>query len=173
MACRTYARTLVISTAGGLAVIPNREAVRTSWATFAAFNSALLGTQPVQVQSPPIRFFSASATLAPSFAANRAATSPPEPAPITTRSYRSCVMRSPPSRVRQRAQACGRTEVLLSPSPMCHKSDHQLQTLRPTPRRRVSLELHRHSAGRNKCPSPRRGPLARRLLRQVGQELPE
>src|SRR6266851_3262204 len=90
MACRTYARTLVISTAGGLAVIPNREAVRTSCATFAALRSALLGTQPVQVQSPPIRFFSTSATLAPSCAAKPAAVKPPEPAPMITRS-KSCV----------------------------------------------------------------------------------
>src|SRR5260370_19801773 len=89
MACRTYARTLAISTAGGLAVIPNREAVRTSCATFAALRSALLGTQPVQVQSPPIRFFSTSATLAPSFAAKPAAVKPPEPAPMITRS-KSC-----------------------------------------------------------------------------------
>src|SRR6266851_581692 len=89
MACRTYARTLVISTAGGLAVIPNREAVRTSCATFAALRSALLGTQPVQVQSPPIRFFSNSATFAPSCAAKPAAVKPPEPAPMITRS-KSC-----------------------------------------------------------------------------------
>src|SRR5216683_5904203 len=86
MACRTYARTLVISTAGELAVIPNREAVRTSCAIFAALRSALLGTQPVQVQSPPIRFFSTSATLAPSCAAKPAAVKPPEPAPMITRS---------------------------------------------------------------------------------------
>src|SRR5712692_7925875 len=90
MACRTYARTLVISTAGGLAVIPNREAVRTSCATFAALRSALLGTQPVQVQSPPILFFSTRATLAPSCAAKPAAVKPPEPAPMITRS-KSCV----------------------------------------------------------------------------------
>src|SRR5947209_4321544 len=86
MACCTYARTLVISTAGTFEPIPNRDAVRTSCATFAALRSALLGTHPVQVQSPPIRFFSTSATLAPSCAANPAAVNPPEPAPTITRS---------------------------------------------------------------------------------------
>src|ERR1017187_4912443 len=74
---------------GGFAETPNRDAVRTSWAIFAALRSALLGTQPVQVQSPPIRFFSTSATLAPSCAANPAAVRPPEPAPMITRS-KSC-----------------------------------------------------------------------------------
>src|SRR5712692_8999106 len=70
--------------------MPKREAVRTSWAIFAALRRALLGTQPVQVQSPPIRFFSISATLAPSCAAKPAAVKPPEPAPMITRS-KSCV----------------------------------------------------------------------------------
>src|SRR6516165_590216 len=71
---------------GGLALTPNLEAVRISCATFAALSSALLGTQPVQVQSPPIRFFSTRATLAPSCAAKPAAVKPPEPAPTITRS---------------------------------------------------------------------------------------
>src|SRR5215469_4134823 len=71
---------------GGLALIPNREAVRTSCATFAALRSALLGTQPVQVQSPPIRFFSIRTTLAPSCAAKPAAVKPPDPAPTITKS---------------------------------------------------------------------------------------
>src|SRR5215469_7177692 len=66
--------------------MPNLEAVRIPWATFAALSRALLGTQPVQVQSPPMRFFSTKATLAPSCAAKPAAVKPPEPAPMITRS---------------------------------------------------------------------------------------
>src|SRR6516225_1261053 len=86
MAWRTCARTFAISTTGGLVLMPNLEAVRTSWATLATLSSALLGTQPVQVQSPPIRFFSTRATFAPSCAAKPAAVKPPEPAPIITKS---------------------------------------------------------------------------------------
>src|SRR6516165_8838828 len=71
---------------GGLALTPNLEAVRISCATFAALSSALLGTQPVQVQSPPIRFFSTRATFALSCAAKPAAVKPPEPAPTITKS---------------------------------------------------------------------------------------
>src|SRR6516162_7745925 len=71
---------------GGVALIPNLEAVRISCATFAALRSALLGTQPVQVQSPPIRPFSTRATLAPSCAAKPAAVKPPDPAPTITKS---------------------------------------------------------------------------------------
>src|SRR5258708_36798554 len=77
-----YSRACNMSGDGGLATMPNREAVRTSCATFAALRSALLGTQPVQGQSPPIRFFSTSATFAPSCAAKPAAIKPPEPAPM-------------------------------------------------------------------------------------------
>ena len=47
---------------------------------------ALLGTQPYQVQSPPIRRFSTTATFLPSFIARLAALIPAEPTPITTRS---------------------------------------------------------------------------------------
>src|SRR5579863_1222582 len=86
MARRTYTRTFSISTTGGSAVMPNLEAVRISCATLAALSRALLGTQPVQVQSPPIRFFSTRATFAPSCAAKPAAVKPPEPAPTITKS---------------------------------------------------------------------------------------
>src|SRR3989442_13600210 len=75
-----------MSAMGGLVAMPNREAARTSCAILAALRSALLGTQPVQVQSPPIRFFSTRATLAPSCAAKPAAVKPPDPAPMITRS---------------------------------------------------------------------------------------
>ncbi len=57
----------------------------------AVWMSALLGTQPVQVQSPPIRSFSTSTTFAPTALAKGAATSPAEPAPIITRSYSASI----------------------------------------------------------------------------------
>ena len=58
---------------------------RRIWAsTRAVLISALEGTQPVFRQSPPISCFSTSVTFAFTTAAIRAATSPPEPAPITT-----------------------------------------------------------------------------------------
>src|ERR1041385_7109654 len=49
----------------------------------AVFNRALLGTQPVHVQSPPRRFCSIKAVLAPREAAIPAAVSPAAPPPIT------------------------------------------------------------------------------------------
>src|SRR3569833_1430110 len=55
-------------------------------AMFAVCSRALLGTQPDHRQSPPRRFFSMSATLAPSAAPPAATTSPPEPPPMTQRS---------------------------------------------------------------------------------------
>src|SRR5258708_36752641 len=68
-------------------MIPDCEAVRTWCATLAAFKSALLGTQPVHVQSPPMRSFSTSATFATSCTANHAAIRTQAPAPMITRSY--------------------------------------------------------------------------------------
>src|SRR5229473_2949741 len=76
-----------MSVTGAWDMIPYCEAVRTWCATLAAFKRALLGTQPVQVQSPPMRSFSTSATLAPSCTANPAAIRPPAPAPMITKSY--------------------------------------------------------------------------------------
>src|SRR5258708_6347577 len=73
--------------------MPKFVAERTSCATLAALSSALLGTHPVHVQSPPTRCFSIRATRAPTVAANLAAVSPPEPAPITIRSYASFMLR--------------------------------------------------------------------------------
>src|SRR5579859_4010513 len=52
----------------------------------AAFSSALLGTHPVQVQSPPSLFASIRAVFAPSEAEIPAAVSPAAPPPITTMS---------------------------------------------------------------------------------------
>src|SRR6516225_4821536 len=101
-----YSRTSDISVIDAAVLMLYRAEVRISCATFAALSKALLGTQPVQVQSPPIRFFSTSATLAPSCAANRAPTKPPEPAPITTTSYRSFI-HSAPQRIRNRSRGFG------------------------------------------------------------------
>ena len=47
--------------------------------------NAFDGTQPVFRQSPPIRCFSTSVTLARTVAAIKAVTRPAEPAPMTTR----------------------------------------------------------------------------------------
>jgi hypothetical protein len=52
---------------------------------FAVRSSAFDGTQPVFRQSPPMRCFSTSVTFAFTAAAMYDATSPAEPAPITTR----------------------------------------------------------------------------------------
>ncbi len=60
-------------------------------ATPAAFSSALLGTHPVQVQSPPRRPASISAVLAPSEAEIPAAVSPAAPPPITTMSKSNAI----------------------------------------------------------------------------------
>jgi len=69
-----------------VALKPKPEALRAWCTTLATLSRALLGTQPVQVQSPPMRSFSMSTTRAPARAANRAAVIPPDPAPMTTRS---------------------------------------------------------------------------------------
>ena len=65
---------------------PNRAASRTVRAACAAASNALLGTQPVLRQSPPMRPRSISATRAPSCAAPAATDSPAAPAPMTARS---------------------------------------------------------------------------------------
>ena len=55
------------------------------WASIlAVLISALEGTQPVFRQSPPISCFSTRVTFALTTAAISAATSPPDPAPMTT-----------------------------------------------------------------------------------------
>ena len=66
--------------------MPNLSDCRISQADRAARMSVLLGTQPVQVQSPPSRPDSMMAVLRPSLAANLAAVSPADPPPITTKS---------------------------------------------------------------------------------------
>src|SRR5260370_30905232 len=75
----------------------NVEAVGMSCATLASFKRDLLGTQPAQVQSPPMRSLSSRATLAPSFTAKSAAIRPTEPAPTIARSYLSVFIRHAPA----------------------------------------------------------------------------
>src|ERR1700730_8019914 len=76
---------------------PYRDEVRASCATFATFSKALLGTQPVHVQSPPIRSLSSSTTRAPRRTAKSAAINPTEPAPMMARSYSHVSMGLPSS----------------------------------------------------------------------------
>jgi hypothetical protein len=101
MAERTWAMTAAKSTLGS-AVIPRREALRASWAAWAAAISALEGTQPVLRQSPPISPFSKSTTRRPSWAAPEATDRPPEPAPMTTMSAFMRFIGRPPFSCRAR-----------------------------------------------------------------------
>ena len=64
---------------------PNLAALRTAEAALAHLSSALEGTQPTLLQSPPSKWASIRATLAPTPADAAADTNPPGPAPITTR----------------------------------------------------------------------------------------
>ena len=56
------------------------------WVNLAALSSALPGTHPVQVQSPPRRSFSARATVRSNFREERTAIKPVEPPPMISRS---------------------------------------------------------------------------------------
>ena len=67
---------------------PNSSAPRAAAAAWAARINALDGTQPELRQSPPSRFRSIRATLAPTPAAPIAVTRPAVPAPTTTMWYR-------------------------------------------------------------------------------------
>jgi hypothetical protein len=62
---------------------PQREAWAIVWAARAEAMRALLGTQPVFRQSPPMRCFSMSATRPPRPAVPAAVTRPAVPAPMT------------------------------------------------------------------------------------------
>ncbi len=66
--------------------MPKRSEPRKEWDRLAVRIRDLLGTQPVQVQSPPSVPFSAMATDRPSCRAKRAAVSPAEPPPMINRS---------------------------------------------------------------------------------------
>jgi hypothetical protein len=92
-AARTPAMTFAKSTSRPVALMPSSAPERRPCATLAAWRSALLGTQPSQVQSPPMRSASTSSTRAPSLRAVRAAVRPAAPAPMT---IRSCVARPTP-----------------------------------------------------------------------------
>src|SRR6185295_13920135 len=76
---------------GSSRVMPYSADARAEWAMCADLRSVLLGTQPVQVQSPPSRLDSISAVRAPNDAAIPAATSPAAPPPITVMSKSGCI----------------------------------------------------------------------------------
>ena len=82
----TCAITVVKSTDTESTWTPSRSPSRASAATCAAASSDLLGTHPVQRQSPPVRSRSTSRTWAPKPAAVWAATSPAVPPPTISRS---------------------------------------------------------------------------------------
>mmetsp|Transcript_491 Transcript_491/g.1555 ORF Transcript_491/g.1555 Transcript_491/m.1555 type:complete len:211 (-) Transcript_491:30-662(-) len=92
--CARFALSLCItaakSTAGGAeSRTPNSSARRTSLTARAERSSALEGTQPTLRQSPPASASEIRQERAPRRAACLADTSPPAPAPMTTRSYTS------------------------------------------------------------------------------------
>src|SRR5690606_10817753 len=62
---------------------------------------SFFGTQPRSTQVPPTWTCSATAALAPAFAARRAARTPPEPAPMTKRSYSYILLPFAPAWVRR------------------------------------------------------------------------
>ncbi len=80
-----------------LAWIPNSRARAMSAFRRAARISALLGTQPVFRQSPPMVSRSISATRARVAAPIYALTRPADPAPITTRLYSNLAGRGHPA----------------------------------------------------------------------------
>ena len=75
---------------------PYLDAERISWATLAAFNKVLLGTQPCHVQSPPSGESETSNVLAPKTADIPAAVSPAAPPPIATKSKSGFKRNAPP-----------------------------------------------------------------------------
>ena len=92
----TRAMSALKLTFGSTSLKPNWLPCRRSNACRADRIRALLGTQPVFRQSPPILFFSINVTLALTVAAISAATKPPDPAPMTTRSRSNFLGRSKP-----------------------------------------------------------------------------
>lgn len=73
---------------------PKSVARRTSAAKRAERMNVFDGTQPVNRQSPPSAVFSINSTRAPSCAAPTPATNPPDPPPITIKSYLSITFAS-------------------------------------------------------------------------------
>ena len=69
-----------------LTVIPKSAALLNKLRTSAFLSNALLGMQPQLRQTPPTSSFSTNAVFRPSWPARIAATYPPGPPPMTTRS---------------------------------------------------------------------------------------
>ena len=83
---RMRRHTIGKSIVGSTAAMPKRSAVRIVCAALADANSAFDGTLPVQRLSPPMRSRSTTATLRSRVTANSAASMPPAPIPMMTRS---------------------------------------------------------------------------------------
>src|SRR5256885_12121753 len=81
-------------------VQPKPAASSISWWTCEPSTNSFFGTQPRITQVPPIRYSSATMTLAPWLAAMRAARTPPDPPPMTKRSTSNSAI-SPLSRDRR------------------------------------------------------------------------
>ena len=77
-------------------VQPKPAASSMSWRTCEPITNSFFGTQPRITQVPPIRYSSATMTLAPCRAAMRAARTPPEPPPMTKRSTSNSAISTPP-----------------------------------------------------------------------------
>jgi hypothetical protein len=75
-------------------VLPVDQLDEAGGISLAVLSSVLLGTHPVQVQSPPMRSFSTRATRTPSCAAKAAADKPPDPAPIVVGHSPECRARA-------------------------------------------------------------------------------
>src|SRR5690242_12783377 len=89
-------------------VQPKPAASSISWCTCEPSTNSFFGTQPRITQVPPIRYSSATMTLAPWLAAMRAARTPPEPPPMTKRSTSYSAIRP---------QSFPRTSVLIASEP--------------------------------------------------------
>src|SRR6266850_740195 len=77
-------------------VQPKPAASAISWRTCEPITNSFFGTQPRITQVPPIRYSSATMTLALWLAAMRAARTPPEPPPMTNRSTSNSAISTPP-----------------------------------------------------------------------------
>src|SRR6185369_11501644 len=77
-------------------VQPKPAASSISCLTCEPSTNSFFGTQPRITQVPPIRYSSATMTLAPWRAAMRAARTPPEPPPMTKRSTSNSAISTPP-----------------------------------------------------------------------------
>src|SRR5213080_3521972 len=73
-------------------VQPKPAASSISWRACEPSTNSFFGTQPRITQVPPIRYSSATMTLAPWLAAIRAARTPPDPPPMTKRSTSNSAM---------------------------------------------------------------------------------